>query len=494
MRFAIAALGTRGDIVPYVVLGRGLRAAGHDVVISTTTSYGRLVDDAGLRFHALPGDPVDVFRAGRIDVSPWRAVHHVNMLRARVDALVGQADPEGLHAAWADRQYVLFTGSTTFADRVATDLGARSAMVVMTPGASTSAFAHPVLTPGLAMGAHGNLASWLVAERLQRQMFQEPLRPAARRTWRLPASPLGARRRGTAWPPFRLLHAYSPEVLPRPDDWPDHVTVTGWLLPDLSSAPLSASVEQFLRQGPPPIYIGFGSMPIPEPERTARMLAAALTRTRHRAIVCGANLARARAFRGLDAVLTAEALPHEQLLHRVRAVVHHGGSGSTGASLRAGKPTLVVPFVFDQFFWGRRVNSLGAGPPPIRFRRLSERRLARALADLTSGRYDTAAGWIGERIQAEHSVTRAIEEIERVSDAQPPRGRPTAGTRLSSGPDSRSATQGAGAGERETSPGTRGSSLGRPPSEEEGSHRGGANGLSPEEFRPAPSADRARRP
>jgi sterol 3beta-glucosyltransferase len=415
VRVAIAALGTRGDVWPYVVLGQGLRAAGHDVLVSTVERFRGLVEEASLGFHALPGDPADAFRALRFDVSPWRPLHHLSVIHTAVDALVGQADPEELVHAWADRDCVIFSSSTTFAHFVATHLGARCAMVVYLPTVATSAFAHPVLTPRLALGKRGNLASWLVGERVSKQTFKEPLRPAARRSWRLPAFPLSTNRRGATWPPIRLLHAYSPEVVPRPRDWPAHVTVTGWLLPEPSPEPLPESVERFLEQGPPPIYIGFGSMPIPDPDGTAQMLVAALRRAGQRALVCGAGLAHAPALHGTDAVLTAEVLPFEHLLHRVSALVHHGGSGSVGAGLRSGTPTLVTPFVFDQFFWGERVRKLGAGPPPIPFRRLSEDRLARALADLASGRYETAARRLGERIRAENGVGRAVEEIERVS-------------------------------------------------------------------------------
>jgi UDP:flavonoid glycosyltransferase YjiC (YdhE family) len=189
-------------------------------------------------------------------------------------------------------------------------------------------------------------------------------------------------------------------------------------LPDPSGEPLPESVERFLLQRPRPIYIGFGSMPVPDAHRIAEMIAEALSRTRQRAIVCGGVLAHESALHRTDAVLTAEELPHERLLHRVRAVVHHGGSGTVGAGLRSGAPTLVVPFVFDQFFWGERVRRLGAGPAPIPFRRLSEDRLARRIGDLTSGRYDTAAGRIGERIRAENSAARAVQEIERANDSR----------------------------------------------------------------------------
>lgn len=415
MRIAIAALGTRGDVVPYVVLGSGLRAAGHDVLVSTMERFRGMVHDASLGFHALPGDPADVFHTGRIDVSPRRPLRHLNVIHTAVDGLVRQSDPELLHDRWAGCDFIIFSGSTTFAHAVATRLGAGCAMVVMTPSAATGAFAHPVLTPRLALGARGNLASWLVGERLSKQSFQEPLNPAARRAWRLPVFPLGVTRGDAAWPPFALLHAYSPEVVSPPPDWPRHVTVTGWLLPEPSPAPLPERVERFLEQGPAPLYVGFGSMPVPDRDRVAQMLAAALIRTGQRAIVCGAALADAPALHRTDAILTARELPHEQLLSRVGAVVHHGGSGTVGAGLRLGKPTLVTPFVFDQFFWGGRVRALGAGPEPIPFRWLSEDRLARGLTDLTSGRYDAEAGRIGERIRAADSTFRAVQEIERAA-------------------------------------------------------------------------------
>jgi UDP:flavonoid glycosyltransferase YjiC (YdhE family) len=416
VRFAVAALGTRGDVVPYVVLGRALQAGGHDVLISTVERFRAMVEAAGLGFHALPGDPADAAGAVLLDVSLWRPIRHVNVLHAAVDALVRQTDPGPLRRRWADRDHIIFTSSTTFARFVADDLGVGSAMVTMTPAVATGAFPHAVLLPGLRLGAHANLASWLAGERLQRQMFQEPLKPSARRAWGLPPSPLSTDRRGAGWPRFAVVHAFSPAVVPKPGDWPGHVSVTGWLLPEPSSEPLPEPVERFLAAGEAPVYVGFGSMPVPEPEATGRMLVAALRRTGQRAIVCGAALAGTSALRDSDAVVAVDELPHERLLPRVRAVVHHGGSGTTGAGLRAGRPTLITPFIFDQFFWGRRVHKLGAGPASIPFGRLSEDRLTRALAQLTSGRHDAAAQDLGHRIRAEDPAALAVREIERLSD------------------------------------------------------------------------------
>src|SRR5262249_16903528 len=293
-------------------------------------------------------------------------------------------------------------------------LGARSAMVSMTPSVGTSEFAHPVLSPLLRLGRWGNRATWLLGERAQRQTFKEPLRPGRRRGWGLPTLPLAAPDGGARWPPFPVLHAYSAAVVPRPSQWPGHVTVIGWLLPERSRDPLPGEVECFLDAGDPPVYIGFGSMRVADPERIARMLVGALARSGSGAIVCGGELVRAAAFDRADAVLVADELPHERLFERVTGVVHHGGSGTLGAGLRAGRPTLVVPFLFDQFFWGRRVRSLGAGPSPIPFARLSQTQLTDALGELRSERCRAAARSLGERVAAEDGVARATQELERV--------------------------------------------------------------------------------
>src|SRR5690606_19496179 len=83
-------------------------------------------------------------------------------------------------------------------------------------------------------------------------------------------------------------------------------------------------------------------------------------------------------------VAVVEDVPHDWLFPQVAAVVHHGGAGTTGAGLRAGRPTLICPFFGDQPFWGRRVAALGAGPRPIPQRRLTATRLAEAIRELVS--------------------------------------------------------------------------------------------------------------
>ena len=150
-----------------------------------------------------------------------------------------------------------------------------------------------------------------------------------------------------------------------------------------------------------------------EPAQLARAVVRAVAQTGQRAVV----------LTGLGGLPPAELppeifaidwVPFDWLLPRVSAVVHHGGAGTTAASLRAGVPTIIVPFFLDQFFWGRRVFELGAGPEPIPRKRLDAATLAAALrlATTDSNMRDRAAA-LSKRIRAEDGVGRAVAVFER---------------------------------------------------------------------------------
>lgn len=413
MRIAIPALGSRGDVLPSVLLGDGLAKAGHHVRLATFGSFQPLVEAHGLEFQRLPGDPKEFFQSVRWDslvISPWRPRHHTKTIHRGMRTLVDQVRPGELLREWRDVDAIIFSNTTTFGHQCAAELSVPSVMMTTLPAVSTARFAHPVVSPLVTLPAPGNYASWLIAERLQRQSFKEPLRPRSRRALGLRTLPLSPSPAG--WPPFPVLHGYSATVLPRPDDWPEHVEVTGWLLPDPPRDPLPPEVRQFLDEGPAPVYVGLGSMPIRDPPAFAEMLVRVLAHAGGRAIVAGAGLRSSPTLKGVDFVLVADP-PHAQLFEHVRAVVHHGGSGTVGAGLRAGRPTLVLPLMFDQFFWGRRVHSLGVGPRPIPFAQLSEQRLRDALTELQSDPIVVAAASLGERIRAEDPVGRTVRAVEQ---------------------------------------------------------------------------------
>jgi sterol 3beta-glucosyltransferase len=212
---------------------------------------------------------------------------------------------------------------------------------------------------------------------------------------------------------WRTLISYSTHLLARPDDWPTHVVSCGAIeLPDalkekLGERGLAPDLEAWLSKGPPPIYIGFGSMPVLDASRTLAMTRRVLEALDARAIIGAgwSNLAEDSDAR----VRVVGETDHAALFARCEAAVHHGGAGTTHTSLRAGLPTLICSVFADQPFWGARVAKLGVGTT-FPFQKLDEARLLEGLRHL---RRDD----VRERAQRLGAALRQERGLEEVADA-----------------------------------------------------------------------------
>jgi len=159
-----------------------------------------------------------------------------------------------------------------------------------------------------------------------------------------------------------LLYMMSEKVVPRLEDTPPHVIYTGyWVLPLREDYTPSPELEAFLNEcETPPVYIGFGSMPVQDKQGILNMFSAALKEENLKGIFCGgwANMDN------LDFppnILHVKDVPHEWLFPRCSMVFHHGGAGTTAAGLRAGVPSVILPVLIDQPYWASRVVELGVG-------------------------------------------------------------------------------------------------------------------------------------
>ena len=215
--------------------------------------------------------------------------------------------------------------------------------------------------------------------------------------------------------PIPVLLAFSSHVVPRPADWPDYATIPGyWFLERQDDWQPDPELEAFLAAGDAPIYVGFGSMAGKDPARLANIVIDALQRANLRGVL-------ASGWGGLEAgdlpgtIFQIERAPHDWLFPRMSAVVHRGGAGTTAAGLRAGKPSVICPFMGDQPFWGSRVHALGAGPQPIPQKKLTAENLAQALQvaakDITVRKKAEA---LGEQIRGEDGIANAVAAIEGI--------------------------------------------------------------------------------
>jgi sterol 3beta-glucosyltransferase len=211
-----------------------------------------------------------------------------------------------------------------------------------------------------------------------------------------------------------MIYAYSPSVLPRPDDWGPFKQVSGyWFLDGSAAFDPPDELARFLEAGPPPVYVSFGSMIDHERDEVTRLVIEAVESAGQRAIL-HTGWSELGSDTLPESVIVVDEVPHDWLFPQLAAVVHHGGAGTTAAGLRAGLPTVIVAFFGDQFFWGWRVHELGVGPHWITRRKLKVDNLAEAIgmAVRDEGMRRRAAA-LGVRIRAEEGVTNAVSMIEK---------------------------------------------------------------------------------
>ncbi|CDO91357.1 sterol 3-beta-glucosyltransferase [Mycobacterium triplex] len=371
-RIVIIAVGSRGDVAPLTGVGVALQQAGHEVAIAAYTPFADMISGCGLGFRELPADLQPA--ADGAEVSP-------------VKGLAAFASPRGMRAlgndilsAVADEPADILLLSP-FAEMVGHPLAEAKAIpslgLRLQPLSATAQYP-PSIVGSWSAGSCGNrvaanAGAWLldslyggVVAQFRRQLGLS--RTSARR--------LRQQRTTAQWP---VLHGYSPRVAPRPTDWRPGLEVTGYWWP--ASAGIwepPADLAEFLAAGPPPVFVGLGSM------MTTSARAEQLSDTIRRA----AQLADVRVIVQAgwtnlhvaeDHMLTIGDTPHDWLFPRVAAVAHHCGAGTTAAGIRTGVPTIALPAYGDGPFWARRITELGICAATINQRKLTSQRLAEAM-------------------------------------------------------------------------------------------------------------------
>ena len=428
MRLTLCTFGSRGDVQPYVALGRGLRAAGHELRIATSRHHAALVRRHGLDFVPLTeASPQDLLRSE--GGMRWLETggNPLANLRAMRELGRGLLDEQAraLLRLCAETDALIYSVTTMLVVApIAERMGIPAAGAWLQPFHPTRAFPallFPELPRWLPWRGRYNLLSYHLQRRLSWWLVRDEFNAMRARHLGLlpPRRPYGDQHLR----PDPVVYGFSRRVVPRPPDQDDLTQVSGyWFLEDEDWSP-PARLPDFLQAGPAPVYVGFGSMMERDAGRSTQTILAALKRAGLRAVLLGgwAGLGEGEL---PDDVLRLDYSPHGWLFPRMAALVHHGGAGTVGAGLRAGVPALVIPRFADQPFWARRLHALGVSPPPIPHRRLSADRLAAALQGMVAdGAMRARAAALGEQIRAEDGVGEAVRYLSRALERSPRRRR-----------------------------------------------------------------------
>lgn len=402
MHLTVIALGSRGDVEPYAALGAGLQAAGHRVRFATFRSFAPLIASYHLDLHPIEGDAQAL--VGAAGANMLKLVFSFSRL-AR-----GYAHDLTPLASLPTDCIICQLPGALYGYDLAEALGVPLIIAAVIPLTATDTM--PVMGfPTLSFKGYNRL-SYRLAEQIVWTMFRPVINHWRVKTLGLKPSPFTGYFRNLDQKRVPVLNGFSPHLVPRPPDWGDHVHITGYWYPKNDSWEPPPDLVHFLQSGPPPVFIGFGSMPIKYPHIGLQVIKQAVELSDQRAILHVG-------WGGLDAtalpatVFRIHYAPYDWLFPQMAALIHHGGSGTTHFAARSGVPSLVTPFVFDQPYWGNRLAAQGVGPAPIRFLSLSINVLRDAIIQLTTDEtMRQAAAVLGEKIKLERGIEEAVAVVE----------------------------------------------------------------------------------
>lgn len=415
-KIALVALGTRGDTQPHVCLGRALADRGHEVELIIPRNGEQMVKAAGLRFRALPCDVQAMLRTEQAErmLASGRITTFFRWYFKEQEAFMAELQQVVLEATESVDLIVCGIFLEVLCRAIGKARGIPAVPIHLFPHAPSRTYTSALL-PQRSLGP------------LTRTRFAHEL--PSRMSWRLGREDLAAvhRKLDLAPPTWRFwtdgysgrvpsLEGYSQALFAAPADWPPGLRPLGFLQPwpelraQFGDVGIPAELGSWLEAGPPPVFFGFGSMPVLDPGAMLDTIRATLNNLGARGIVAAGWSELNEA--GDESLFIVDEVDHQSLLPRCAAAVHHGGAGTTAASLTAGTPTLICSVLADQPFWGARCRSLGIGDT-LPFTKLDTRRLTEDLRTVLDPQVSVRAKEVGARLAEEDGVGAAVAYLER---------------------------------------------------------------------------------
>lgn len=417
MRITCLTIGSRGDVQPYIALCKVLNTHGHTTKIATHAQFEDWIRKHGIDFAPVEGDPATLMRLCVENgmFTPSFVVETSWYARDWLDKLL-----ESSWKACQNTDLLLESPSAMAGIHIAEALGVPYFRAFTMPWTKTRAYPHAFATLNQKMGGQYNYMTYLVFENVFWRMTAGQINKWRRKTLKLKPTDLGKLQTNKV--PF--LYNFSPSVVAPPLDFSDWIRVTGyWFLDEANQWTPPDDLLAFIKKARDDnmklVYIGFGSIPVNDSKQLTQQIVDAVLKADVRCIFSKGwsdhfDTPDPNAPQLPSAIFQIRAAPHDWLFQQIDAAVHHGGCGTTGASLRAGLPTIIKPFFGDQFFFASRVEDLGVGHY---LRRVTVNSLGKAIWVATHDeRMRTKARVLGEKIRAEDGVENAVNAIYRDLD------------------------------------------------------------------------------
>ncbi|XP_020550282.1 sterol 3-beta-glucosyltransferase UGT80A2-like isoform X3 [Sesamum indicum] len=405
-------VGTRGDVQPFVAIGKRLQDYGHRVRLATHSNFKEFVLTSGLEFYPLGGDPkvlagYMVKNKGFLPSGPSEIPVQRNQMKEIIYSLLPACKEPDIDSGIPFKADAIIANPPAYGHtHVAEALKIPIHIFFTMPWTPTSEFPHPL---SRVKQSAGYRLSYQIVDSLIWLGIRDMINDVRKKKLKLrPVTYLS----GSQGSESDIPHGYiwSPHLVPKPQDWGPKVDVVGFCFLDLATNyEPPESLLNWLKAGPKPIYIGFGSLPVQEPEKMTQIIVEALEITKQRGIINKGWGGLGELAEEKDFVYLLDNCPHDWLFLQCAAVVHHGGAGTTAAGLKAACPTTIIPFFGDQPFWGDRVHARGVGPPPIPVDEFSLQKLVDAIKFMLDPKVKERAVELAKAMENEDGVTGAVK-------------------------------------------------------------------------------------
>lgn len=391
MKLLLATLGSRGDFEPFLNFAIQAKSVGHHVTIAATSEFVDQVLSHGIECVPLSGSFQDIIQDSGVSV-----IQAVKEFNTKVKPVMTSALNRVVEAILEQKpDAVIYHPKVLSAPIAAQKIGAISVVVELAP----------LITPTREFGAvglgSGNLGPFnrlsysLVAQ--SSSLFSKELKNISKN--------VGIPLRNADY----SVCLVSPSILKRPKDWNEKTQIVGPWVSSVNSSLESQKVIDFI-QAAPTVYFGFGSMATGDAKRRTEIVISA-------AKAVGMQALLVTGWGGLEdlgdnpGVMTVQSVNHPEVFSNVAAAVHHGGAGTVHSALRAGTPSVIIPFLADQPWWGALLARQGLGPEPIPEKKLNEQALAAAIKSALTSK--DLVQEVSQRMRSEDGVSGTLALLEK---------------------------------------------------------------------------------
>ncbi|POS86803.1 hypothetical protein EPUL_001507 [Erysiphe pulchra] len=419
LRITCLTIGSRGDVQPYIALCKKLIAEGHKPRIATHVEFKDWVESYGIDFKAVSGDPAELMR-----ICIENGMFTYSFLREASSKFRGWMD-ELLSSAWTacqDSDLLIESPSAMGGIHIAEALEIPYFRAFTMPWTRTRAYPHAFAVPEHKMGGAYNYITYVMFDNIFWKAIAGQVNVWRKKQLGLHSTNLEKMQANKV--PF--LYNFSPAVVVPPLDYSDWIRVTGyWFLDEGTDWTPPEELTDFIAKAKKDqkkiVYIGFGSIIVQDSVALMSTIIKSVEKADIRCILSRGwsdRLDKKNSKKSEPSlppsIIQIRSAPHDWLFSQIDAAAHHGGAGTTGASLRAGLPTIIKPFFGDQYFFGSRVEDLGVG---ITIKKLNVSLFSRALWQVCNDeRMIIKAKLLGKTIRKENGVDTAIQAIYRDLD------------------------------------------------------------------------------